>query len=51
MAAADTDATENSGTDASQTVDETAEQASTSQTNASQETIYLIKQEDPMTKI
>ena len=51
MAAADTDATENSGTDASQTVDETAEQASTSQTNASQETVYMIKQGDTLAKI
>ena len=51
MAAADTDATENSGTNASQTVDETAEQASTSQTNASQETVYMIKQGDTLAKI
>lgn len=51
MAAADTDATENSGIDASQTVDETAEQASTSQTNASQETVYMIKQGDTLAKI
>lgn len=51
MAATDTDATENSGTDASQTVDETAEQASTSQTNASQETVYMIKQGDTLAKI
>ena len=51
MDAADTDATENSGTDASQTVDETAEQASTSQTNASQETVYMIKQGDTLAKI
>ena len=51
MAAADTDATENSGTDASQTVDETAEQASTSQTNASQETVYMIKQGDTLAKM
>lgn len=51
MAAADTDATENSGTDASQTVDETAEQASSSQTNASQETVYMIKQGDTLAKI
>lgn len=51
MAAADTDATENSGTDASQTVDETAKQASTPQTNASQETVYMIKQGDTLAKI
>lgn len=51
MAAADTDATENSGIDASQTVDETASQASSSQTNASQETVYMIKQGDTLAKI
>ena len=51
MAAADTDATENSGTDVSQTVDETASQASSSQTNASQETVYMIKQGDTLAKI
>lgn len=37
--------------DASQTADETAVQAGSSQTNASQETVYMIKQGDTLAKI
>lgn len=50
-AAADADVTGDSGADASQTADETAVQASSSQTNASQETVYMIKQGDTLAKI
>ena len=49
--AADADVTGDSGADASQTADETAVQASSSQTNASQETVYMIKQGDTLAKI
>ena len=49
--AADTDVTGDSGADASQTADETAVQAGSSQTNASQETVYMIKQGDTLAKI
>ena len=50
-AAADADVTGDSGADASQTADETAVQAGSSQTNASQETVYMIKQGDTLAKI
>ena len=49
--AADADVTGDSGADASQTVDETAAQTSSSQTNASQETVYMIRQGDTLAKI
>lgn len=50
-AAADADVTGDNGADTSQTADETAVQASSSQTNASQETVYMIKQGDTLAKI
>ena len=50
-AAADADVTGDSGADASQTADETAVQAGSSQTNASQETVYMIRQGDTLAKI
>lgn len=49
--AADPDVTGDSGADASQTADETAAQTSSSQTNASQETVYMIRQGDTLAKI
>lgn len=50
-ATADADVTENSSADVSQPAAETTVQAGTTQTSASQETVYMIKQGDTLAKI